>query len=126
MLNKQGIAEFQIIVSFNMPQDAQELYKERWQVETAFKALKTSGFNIEDTNLTDVDRIEKLFALLLIAFTWVYKAGIYLDSLCPIKTKKHGRKAKSLFKYGLNHIAKLLNNNNIYELEIYFKFLSCI
>ena len=125
VLNKQGIAEFQIIVSFNKPQDAQELYKERWQIETAFKALKTSGFNIEDTHLTDVDRIEKLFALLLIAFFWVYKAGIYLDSLCPIKTKKHGRKAKSLFKYGLNHIAKLLNNNNINELEIYFKFLSC-
>lgn len=125
VLNKQGIAEFQIIVSFNKPQDAQELYKERWQIETAFKALKTSGFNIEDTHLTDVDRIEKLFALLLVAFTWVYKAGIYLDSLCPIKTKKHGRKAKSLFKYGLNYIANLLYNNNIDEFKKYCNFLSC-
>ena len=68
-MNKKGVAEFQIIVSFNKPEEAQELYKERWQIETAFKALKTSGFNIEDTHLTDVDRIEKLFALALVAFT---------------------------------------------------------
>jgi hypothetical protein len=125
VLNKNGIPEFQIIVSFNKPQEAQELYKQRWQIESAFKALKTSGFNIEDTHLTDVDRIEKLFALVLIAFTWAYKAGVYLDSLCPIKTKKHGRKAKSLFKYGLNFIAKLLFNNNIDEFEKYCKLLSC-
>ena len=47
----------QLIVSFNKPDEAQSLYKERWQIETAFKALKTSGFNIEDTHLTDLDRI---------------------------------------------------------------------
>ena len=89
------------------------------------KALKSSGFNIEDTHLTDVARIEKLFALVLIAFTWAYKAGVYLDSLCPIKTKRHGRKVKSLFKYGFNFIAKLLSNNNIGEFEKYCKFLLC-
>ncbi len=125
VLNKKGIAEFQIIISFNKPQDAQELYKERWQIESAFKALKTSGFNIEDTHLTDVVRIEKLFALVLVAFTWVYIAGIYLDSLSPVKIKRHGRKAKSLFKYGLTYIANLLYNNNIDEFKKYCKFLSC-
>jgi hypothetical protein len=125
ILNKKGIAEFQIIVSFNRPEDAQELYKERWQIETAFKALKTSGFNIEDTHLADVERIEKLFALVLIAFTWAYKTGIYLDSLCPIKILKHGRRAKSLFKHGLNYIANLLYNNNIDEFKKCCKFLSC-
>jgi len=60
--------------------------------------LKTSGFNIENTHLTEADRIFKLFALVLVAFAWVYKAGIYLDSFCPIKTKSHRRKSKSLFK----------------------------
>lgn len=64
VLNNKGIVELQLIVSFSKPEDAQELYKERWQIETAFKALKTSGFNIEDTHLTDVDRIEKLWEYL--------------------------------------------------------------
>lgn len=123
--NKQGIPELQIIVSFNKPDQAQVTYKDRWQIESAFKALKTSGFNIEDTHLTELDRIEKLFALILIAFVWAYKAGIYLNSLVPIKIKKHGRRAKSLFKYGLTSLAKILFTGNITDYEKYCKFLSC-
>jgi len=123
--NKQGIPELQIIVSFNKPDEAQSVYKERWQIETAFKALKTSGFNIEDTHLTDIDRINKLFALVLIAFVWAYKVGIFLDSLRPIKIKKHGRRAQSLFKYGLTHLANVLSFNDIDKFSQCCKFLSC-
>lgn len=125
ILNKQNVPELQIIVSFNKPDKAQALYKERWQIESAFKALKTSGFNIEDTHLTDIERVSKLLSLVLIAFAWVYRVGIYLDTLKPIKIKKHGRRAKSLFKYGLTHIAKLLFNNDIDKFNDCCKFLSC-
>jgi hypothetical protein len=123
--NKQGIPELQIIVSFNKPDKAQSVYKERWQIETAFRALKTSGFNIEDTHLTDIVRINKLFALVLVAFVWAYKAGIFLNELCPIKIKKHGRKAKSLFKYGLTYLSNVLFTNDINEFINCCKFLSC-
>ena len=108
IINRENKPELQIILSFNKPDEAQALYKERGQIESAFKALKTSGFNIEDTHLTDIERVSKLLALVLIAFAWVYKTGIYLDNLKPIKIKKHGRRAKSLFKYGLTYIANLL------------------
>ena len=58
----------------------------RQQTETAFKALKSSGFNIEDTHLKEIDRIEKLFAFVLIAFTWAYVVGNYLhQNIKPIK-----------------------------------------
>jgi len=125
IINRQNAPELQIIVSFNKPDEAQALYKERWQIESAFKALKTSGFNIEDTHLTDIERISKLMALVLIAFAWVYRVGIYLDALRPIKIKKHGRRAKSLFKYGLNYIANLLFSNDIDKFNQCCKFLSC-
>jgi IS4 transposase len=124
--NKDGKPELQIVVSFCKPECAQKIYKERWQIESAFKALKTSGFNIEDTHLTDIERIEKLLALVLIAFTWSYLAGIYLhENVKPIKTLKHGRKAKSFVKYGLIFIAKTLffaekqYNMNIFEFLSY-------
>jgi hypothetical protein len=123
--NRLGVPELQIIVSFNKPDESQSVYKERWQIESAFKALKTSGFNVEDTHLTDIDRIHKLFALVLVAFVWAYKTGIYLDSLCPIKIKKHGRKAKSLFKYGLVYLANALFSNNLDKFIECCKFLSC-
>ena len=57
--NKKGAPEFQIIVSYNKPEDACALYRDRWQLETSFKALKSSGFNIEDTHLTDLERLKK-------------------------------------------------------------------
>jgi len=123
--NHNGQPELQIIVSFNKPEESHSLYKERWQIESAFKALKTSGFNIEDTHLTDIDRINKMLALVIFAFTWAYIAGVYLDSFRPIKIKNHGRRAKSLFKYGLVFIANALFSNDISKFIECCKFLSC-
>jgi hypothetical protein len=43
----------------------------------------------------------------------------------PIRILKHGRKAKSLLKYGLEIIATaLLNPFKVTEIDV-FKFLSC-
>lgn len=125
VMGKDGKSELQIIISFNEPGESKTLYKQRWQIESAFKALKSSGFNMEDTHLTDIDRIEKLLSLVLIAFVWVYKIGIYLNSLKPIPVKKHGRKAYSFFKFGLNSLAKVINTNNLDEFKNYCEFLSC-
>jgi hypothetical protein len=124
--NKHGQPELQIIMSFNRPENAKELYRERWQIETAFKALKSSGFNIEDTHLTDIKRIEKLFLLVMVAFAWAYVVGIYVhENIKQVKIKKHGNRAKSLFKYGLQTIAvALLNPFAKLEFNI-FQFLSC-
>ena len=120
--NKQ---EFLIIVSFNKPENAQEDYKKRWQIEMCFKAMKSSGFDIEKTHLQDTQRIEKLILLVMIAFVWCYKTGIYLHQIKPIKIKKHGRKAKSIFKYGLTFLANyFLNTENQKNINI-FSFLSC-
>ncbi|MCV6629006.1 MAG: IS4 family transposase, partial [Flavobacteriaceae bacterium] len=38
---------FPIIVSFNRPEEAQADYAQRWQIEMCFKAMKSSGFDIE-------------------------------------------------------------------------------
>jgi len=87
--------------------------------------MKSGGFDIEKTHLTDLERIEKLVLLVTIAFVWCYKVGIYLHDLRPIKIKKHGRKAKSIFRYGLDYIANsLLNAMKPKEIDIY-KFLLC-
>ena len=117
--------DFLIIVSFNKPQNAKQAYKERWQIEMCFKSMKSSGFDIENTHLQDIERIEKLVLLVLIAFVWCYKIGIYHHLINPIILKKHGRKAQSIFKYGLNLIASiLLNSQNQSNINI-SSFLSC-
>lgn len=104
--------EYLILVSFNKPEQTDFYYKQRWQIEMSFKAMKSSGFDIEKIHLQDTDRIRKLLLLVMIAFVWCYKVGIYLHtSIKPIKIKKHGRKVKSIFKYGLSYMASTLLNS---------------
>lgn len=123
---KDGKVEFVILVSFNKPDQALSYYKERWQIETLFKAMKSSGFNIEDTHVIAMDRLEKLILLTMMAFAWCYRVGDYLDQqIKPISIKKHGRRAKSVFKYGLDYISEcLLSGRNKLNVNI-IKILSC-
>ncbi len=123
--SSNGKQEFLIIVSFNKPEKAQEHYKKRWQIEMCFKAMKSSGFDIEKTHLQNIDRIEKLILLVMIAFVWCYKIGIYLHQINPITIKKHGRKAKSIFKYGLYFLTSTLLNSEKQDNTNIFQFLSC-
>ena len=83
------------------------------------------GLDIEKTHIQGIDRIEKLILLVIIAFVWCYKVGIYLHKLNPIKVKKHGRKAKSIFKHGLNYIANALLNTVSQKFIDVTQFLSC-
>jgi hypothetical protein len=125
-LNPKNLKQdFLIIVSFNKPKRAQEDYQKRWQIEMCFKAMKSSGFDIEKTHLQDVQRIEKLILLVMIAFVWCYQIGIYMNQTNPITIKKHGRKAKRLFKYGLNFLANVLLNSEKQNKTNIFHFLSC-
>lgn len=105
---------------------AVEYYKERWQIETLFKALKTQGFNLEDTHLIDRDKFTKLLALLAIAFVWCYKAGVWLNEKKPIRIlKTTGKRLYSFFKYGFDYIQHLLLNSlKEQELKDVFTLLS--
>ena len=122
-----GKVDYVIIASYSKQDQAMVFYKDRWQIETMFKAMKSSGFNLEDTHLTDLERLSKLIAVVAIAFIWAYLAGIDKhENLKPIITKKHGRKAYSFFKYGLIRIACTLNNTlNKNEFDECIKVLSC-
>ncbi|KPH15320.1 transposase [Chryseobacterium sp. ERMR1:04] len=103
--DRTGKLDFLILVSFNKPEESLEYYRKRWQIETLFKAFKTSGFNIEATHVTDQKRLEKLFMIVMLALVWCYKIGDYVhEKIKPIKFKKHQRRAFSVFKYGLNQI----------------------
>ena len=70
-------------------------------VVTLFRELQSSGFNIKDTPVTVIERLEKLYSLTIIAFVWCYNIGDYLnENIQKIKIKKHGARAVIVFKYG--------------------------
>lgn len=79
-----------ILSNYEAPKDEILLtYSQRWEIETMFKAFKSQGFNLEDTHLTKKDRIEKLLALMAIAFVWSYISGEFFEGVEPIKLKKN-------------------------------------
>lgn len=123
--DKEGKPELQILVSYCNAEEALDMYKLRWQVETMFRGLKTSGFDIEGSHVRDHARMSNLFAIIMIAYVWCYLVGIYIhQNIKPIKVLKHKRRAVSLFKYGLDYIFQcLVNHTNRYRINV-FKFLS--
>jgi len=72
--------------------------------------MKTRGFNLEDTHMTNHERVSKLVAVLAIAFCWAHKVGDWLHEAKPIRLKSHERPAKSIFRYGFDQIRRYLVN----------------
>jgi hypothetical protein len=102
--------ELMVLVSNRYHRCPQSVYKKRWEIEVMFQCMKGRGFNLEETRITDAQKIDRLIFLLSIAFCWMYKTGDKKSQEKPIELKKHGRKAKSIFRYGLDEICSFLAN----------------
>lgn len=102
-------------------------YRKRWGIETLFGMFKTRGFCLESTHFTDSERLRKLVALMSLALCWAIKTGEWLHQLNPIKLKKHGRLAKSIFRSGLDHLRSILTDLDLKHDEFLasLQFLSC-
>ena len=83
-------------------------YRQRWTIETMFGNLKTKGFALESTHLTNPDKLCTLLALLAFAVALSVKTGIARARLHAIPIKTHGRRAWSPFALGLNTLRKIL------------------
>lgn len=112
-------AELLVVVHSDDIKSPCNLYKYRWQIETMFKAFKSSGFNMQDTHITDSLRLETLFSIMAIAFTIAYDIGDEYEKEHPQKIKKHGYKSKATFRIGLDLILNWsINCKNILIREL--------
>lgn len=102
--------EYVIVASPRVARDALSDYSRRWEVETLFGCLKSRGFRLEETHVTDPARLEKLVALLALSFCWAVVVGDWLAAHKPLRVKKHGRRCKSLFRHGLDYLRRILFN----------------
>ena len=95
-------------------------YGKRWGIETLFGMFKTRGFCLESTHFTDPERLSKLLALISLALVWAVKTGEWLHLHHPIKVKKHGRLAKSIFRYGLDRLRSIVTDLDLKQDEFLF------
>ena len=113
------------LVTNARPAQARALYRRRWSVETMFGAFKSRGFDLEATHLREADRLEKLVGVLALALVWALRVGLWRAEQAAIAVKKHGRRARSLFRYGLDYLQEHLLNHNWMALRPAFQVLSC-
>ena len=119
--------DYLLVITTEAPETALDDYAKRWNIETLFGCLKSRGFNFEDTHLTKLERISKLLGLLTLALCWCLLLGEWEHTQKPIAIKKHGRRAKSLFRYGLDRLRNIVLNLAVKERDFCWAttFLSC-
>ena len=103
--------------------EALHAYKQRWSIERSFKAMKTAGFNLEDTHMTNLKKLEKLFAIVSLSLTICVIAGEIKNTIIPLKIKKHGYRAYSLFTYGFDWLKDYFCNMQNQILSSLFRLL---
>ena len=125
--------ELMIVVTNANYNQAIAIYLRRWEIECLFQSLKNRGFRFESTHITKPERIEKMLAILAIAFAWAHRTGEWHAQLKPIKFKRlktfltvQQRPVNSFFRYGFDLIRDAITGLNVNWklLKQTFKFLA--
>lgn len=85
--------------------EALELYRKRWSIERLFWHLKKKGFDLEATHMIAAPKLDKLFAVLAIAFLVSFAWGCQIRHLKQQNSRQSKR--KSLFRLGLEDILRI-------------------
>jgi len=89
--------------------NAINIYRSRWSIEVFFQSIKKRGFNLENTNLTELPKLKKLFSIVSLAFAACLKTGLWKHNhIKPLKKRANGYKPYSYFRYGLDEMRKAL------------------
>ena len=115
--------ELLVVATNSEPKTALANYKRRWQIETLFAALKSRGFNLEDTHLLHPERIAKLLAVLAIAFAFAHATGQWRATCREIVIRAHTRRAQSIFRYGYDLLRQILLIDQPRAIHLWRSFL---
>lgn len=106
---KDAEDKYLLILTNTNVKKAVDIYRNRWSIEVFFQSIKKRGFNLENTHLTDLERLKKLFSIVSIAFACCLNTGLWKhEKVKPMKKKKNGYKPYSFFRYGLDEMRKAL------------------
>lgn len=115
-----------VIVISNQDKDTKilDIYRKRWTIELMFRHCKTNGFNLEDTHLKHVDRVEKLLAVVSHALLLCFKMGEVEEKHKKTPYKKTVKAPLwSTFRRGFDWLRRLLNQARRKACTIIISFL---
>jgi len=91
-------------------------YRKRWSIETLFGDIKSRGFNIHKSKLTDPQRVAKLLIIICLAYILTFKLGVQ-EQKSPLKSKVTRKDrmdlsiftiGKKLIEYCIKHAIKIV------------------
>ncbi len=110
-------ADMDSLLILATPQDSDftdKMYRLRWQIETAFRAMKSAGFNMEQTHLPTNGRFQNMLAIVLIAYACAFIQGLIRMRRKAIPVmRNNGRKRFSIFSWGLTYVTDDILKINI-------------
>ena len=67
-------------------------------IEAMFSDFKTRGFNLEDSQITRTDRLDRLVLVLSLALYWAVSTGMWdaVANRTPAEKRPRGRNAETL------------------------------
>ena len=95
-----------VVTNIPAPSNALRLYRKRWRIECLFADAKTRGFNIEDTHITNPDKLATLLVIVALAMTWAYRCASRAMGRQGIPKKAHKRRVKSWFRIGFDMLRR--------------------
>lgn len=88
------------------PKEALKAYQTRWAIEVLFGHLKRKGFDLESTHLRDRRKIDKLLAVVSLAFLFTLGWGVLLKQQGDLSARQ---KRKSIFRLALDMLIEMFN-----------------
>lgn len=94
-------------------------YRKRWSIETLFGDIKSRGFNIHKSKLTDPQRVAKILIVICLAYILIFKLGEE-EQNSPLKSKitRKNRMDLSIFTIGKKLVEYCIRN----AIKIVFSF----
>lgn len=108
-----------LLSNFELSYTTALYYKKRWSIETLFGDIKSRGFNIHKSKLTDPQRVAKLLIVICLAYILVFRLG-QEEQNSPLisKVTRKDRNDLSLFSIG----KKLIEYCILRSINIVFSF----
>ena len=107
VVNTQRTEILYVVSNHLKPKKALRAYLQRWSIEVVFGYLKKKGLNLEDTHMSQSEKIDRLVTVCTLALPFSFKWGMLLkahfnDSIYYQR--------KSNFRLGLESFIRLIRN----------------
>lgn len=113
-----------LIVATNIPAPTNplKLYRRRWSIECLFADAKSRGLNLEDTHITDRQKLSTLLVVITLTLTWACRSATRALGAGNIRRKTHGRPEKSWFRTGFDALRKWIIHDPAKALDTWQRY----